>query len=612
MKTILTSPRNRSAGYALLMVMTIIAVSLIVLAATMQRTSTVATLNNRSNTRMLNINAAEAAVEKVYARMAYDFGSSGSGLGAVTKNLSLYRTNVPTAAECSNSFWGNFEFSNGQGVAGQTYVALLTNYTGPLPSQYPSKNAVNAPVYRIVSNARNLNGAVSMTNAVQVDVLLALVPLCTYAIFYNGLLEFSTAATMTVNGRVHANANIYVGSSAKLTFNDTVTTTGTISAPQNNGGGPGWTYLPTYNGNPTYKTNVPTLTLSMNMTNTHALIDLPPTGELPTSVDGEQRLYNQAHVVLLVSNSTVTALIQTSVSGQVPGADTGKLTLTSPTNVAALATNFPFLTITNKFVDQREDKTNLVAEIDVKKYGKWITTNSSVISKFPTGSGTYPTILYVANNRSSTSTQLPVVRLVNGADLPKNGGLGYSVATPNPLYVKGDYNVTNSAVSHPDRRASTNTTATVPAAVMSDALTILSTSWSDSSSFSSSSTGPNATTATTVNAAILTGIVASTGNTSTTFSGGVHNLPRLLENWGSSTLWLNTSIINLFNSTKATGKFVTPGSSSYYVAPTRQFSFDQNFLDPAKQPPGMPCALVPIRFNWAVPPANTVTYNVVP
>jgi hypothetical protein len=146
---------------------------------------------------------------------------------------------------------------------------------------------------------------------------------------------------------------------------------------------------------------------------------------------------------------------------------------------------------------------------------------------------------------------------------------------------------------------------------MSDALTILSGAWNDSKS-SSSYTGRPASD-TTVNAAILTGVVPSTGTSSTQFSGGVHNLPRLLEDWNSPstrTLWLNTSIMNLFNSKIATHQFVNPGT--YYDPPTRKFSYDLNFLDPAKQPPGVPCALVLVRLNWAVPPPNNVAYNVTP
>ncbi len=611
MKTNLLSPFRRPSGFALMLVLCIVAVSLIILAATLNRTRTVANLNSRSNQRIINQAAAEAAVEKVYARLAYDFAAYGPGL--VVSNLALYRTFIPTAAE--DGFWSNFVFSDAQSNTGRTYVMLVTNYSGALPTQYSGRSTVNAPVYRIISNVENSTGFNSLTGTAQIDVLLALVPLTTYAIFYNGLLEFSTAATMSVNGRVHSNARIYSGSgstaagatTSNITFNDTVTASDTLTGPKNNGQGP-WSNLGKFNGSPTYRTNVPSVSLSINMTNTYSLIEQPPAGESVSSQMGKERMINKAQVVLLVSNSVVTARIQ---SGMLPGDDSSPSIITSATNTAALATNFPFLSLTNKFRDQREDKDIYTVQIDVAKYSRWLATNTTVQSKF-SGSD-YPTIMYVANNRTQSSGQLNAVRLVNGADLPKNGNLGWSVATPNPLYVLGDYNVTNSTVSHPNYRASTNTTKTVPAALMGDALTLLSSSWNDATSFTTSETGPTPSSTITVNAAILAGIVPSTGNTSSTFSGGVHNLPRLLENWTTSRkVWLNTSIINLFNSQKATGVFVTPGTGSYYVAPTRQFSFDQNFRDPNKQPPGIPNAMVAIRFNWATPPPNTLTYNATP
>jgi hypothetical protein len=151
----------------------------------------------------------------------------------------------------------------------------------------------------------------------------------------------------------------------------------------------------------------------------------------------------------------------------------------------------------------------------------------------------------------------------------------------------------------------TNTSHTVPASVVSDALTILSASWSDAKSFGSYGSKNNPQN-TTINAAILTGVVYTTGTDSTTFSGGVHNLPRLLENWTGYTLTLNTSIVNLYNSVCATNQFQVPGN--YYNAPNRQFSFDVNFTDPAKLPPGTPMLGVMQRNQWASPPPNSTTY----
>ena len=595
-----TFTHGARSGYALLMVMAVTAIATLVLAATLGRTMTNAKMNTRSNEYNVTGNAAEAAVEKVVARMGYDF--QNYGLGAVFANLGLYQASIPN----EDSYWNTFAFSDGNGHTNQTYVAMLTNnYTGPLPSQYPGLYTTRAPVYRIVSNARLATGGV-VTGTAQEDVLLALVPITQYAIFYNGLLEFSTCATMIVNGRVHANGSIYTGTSASLTFNGTVTTTGTISSPAWNGQGPSWADKGTYNGSPAYRTNVPSVALSIGSTNVHDVIELPPAGESPTSTQGQARLYNQAQTVLLVSNTSVAMKIQASIDYQVPGADPAPIWVTSTNTPSALATNFPFLSTTNSFTDQRENKTVLTTQIDVGKYGQWIKTNSSVLAKFPAGSGTYPTILYVADNRTTTSSQITGVRLTNGIAPPANGGLGWSVATPDPLYVLGNYNCTNSSYL-----GTTNTTASVPCALMSDALTILSGSWEDSQS-SSSYTARKASD-TTVDAAILTGVVPSTGSSSSQFSGGVHNLPRLLEDWNSPsarTLTLNTAIMNLFTSKIATHQFVNPGT--YYDPPTRHFSYDLNFQDPAKQPPGVPCALVLVRLNWAVPPPNTVTYNVTP
>lgn len=102
-----------------------------------------------------------------------------------------------------------------------------------------------------------------------------------------------------------------------------------------------------------------------------------------------------------------------------------------------------------------------------------------------------------------------------------------------------------------------------------------------------------------MNAAILTGIVYAGGSGGTSpKSGGVVNLPRLLEDWGngSDRLTLNGSIVNLFNSVRATAPFRTPGN--YYYAPTRDFNFDPNFKDVTKLPPGTPELRTLIRGKW--------------
>ena len=181
---------------------------------------------------------------------------------------------------------------------------------------------------------------------------------------------------------------------------------------------------------------------------------MPPAGEDPNSALGQQRFYNKADIVLLVSNSTVTVNLKTSATD--PGTNiTASYSSTNynATNYVQVTTNFPFLTITNTFTDQRESDTVKVTDIDVTKLNKWIATNALVNAKFPNTAGVYslsnaPQILYVADNRTYSSGQLTAVRLKNGTTIPTNtvniAGAnqpsGFTVATPNPLYVWGNYN----------------------------------------------------------------------------------------------------------------------------------------------------------------------------
>jgi hypothetical protein len=609
---------RRPDGFILLMVVILAGCSLIILSGVMYRTSTIAMLNTRNTQLSVLQNAAEAATEKVYAQMATDFQNYGPGL--VAGQTTNYQSLVPTTSD--NAFWGKIQFSDGNGHAGKTWISFITNYTGPLPSQYPNEFATTSPLYRIVSNATMSNSpVVGMTGTAQEDILLALVPITTYAIFYNGVLEFSDCAPMTVNGRVHSNAYICVGagSGSTLTFNNAVTTCGTVSAPGRGGVDP-WTlnspstWATTFANS--YSTGALSVNLSISMTNTHSIIDIPPAGELPMSVLGQTRLFDQAQVVIIVTNSpsggtnpAVYVTLQTGYNGDNPGSDSAKenFAMTNATQ-AYLNTNsilqVPFLSTTNSFYDQRQGETNYVTQIDVAQYSNWINSNTSATGKFSSGP---PTILYVADRRQGIAGRQAAVRLVNGSQLPANNGLGFSVATQNPLYVEGNYNTTVAGVSGNSLAlGSTTNGASVPAALLADSLTILSPQWQDNRSTGAYNAHP-VTSDVTLNAALVTGAVPSTGTTASTFSGGVHNLTRFLEDWSNVNLTLNTSIVNLFNSKIATNQFQMPGA--YYNPPQRLWGFDTTYYNPNKQPPGVPCALVPIRFNWQTPAPGVVTSN---
>lgn len=596
---------TRKPGYALVLVMVMAAVSMVVLTATMRRTSTVASLNERNNQRTATLNAAEAATERVVARMRADYHFGGEV--AITNNLNAYRNSVPGPAE--SPYWANYAFSDAQGGQNRNYVQLISSrvYT-ELNSQYAGLSGWRT-VYRIISNARQTSARFDIPTAVQQELEIDSIPVFQFAIFYNGLLEFTWAAPLTVRGRTHSNGSIYTGSSANLTFNDTVTASGIVLKK-------GWAGHSLgsmsgqikFNGNPGYRTNVPVLSLPIGTNNTAAavreIINMPPAGESVSSAMGEQRYYNKAGMVLLVSNSVVTAIIKSAPDDSVPAIITSGLDATS------LGTNLPFLKLDQTFTDQRENKLIKATQIDMGRFASWAATNAytapgSVYTKHPPSNPL--NVLYVADNRSTSSSQLTGVRVINGTTLPSNPGTdgiptGFTLATPNPLYVLGNYNCSN-----PAHLNTTDTSSTVPASLISDALTVLSKDWNDA--LSSGSFKNRDAVNTTLNAAIITGAVDSGGSSGTSpFSGGVVNLPRLLEDWGNGArkLTINTSMVKLFNSIRATSPFQNPGY--YYYAPTRDFNFDQNFKDPTKLPPGTPVLGVILRAMWANPPPNTTTY----
>ncbi len=149
------------------------------------------------------------------------------------------------------------------------------------------------------------------------------------------------------------------------------------------------------------------------------------------------------------------------------------------------------------------------------------------------------------------------------------------MASNNPVYIQGDYNdATNS-----------------PAAVICDAITILSNDWVDTDSDVTNLDNRKAS-HTTVNAAIMAGN-KNTVVDNNQYSGGVENFPRFLEDWGGTHFTYSGSLICLWESQQATGNWGY--GSPVYRAPIRDWSYG---IDANSLPPGTPRVRNIARSGW--------------
>jgi hypothetical protein len=222
--------------------------------------------------------------------------------------------------------------------------------------------------------------------------------------------------------------------------------------------------------------------------------------------------------------------------------------------------------------DYREAGAVRVAELDINKI---------TVAGF---SG----VLYVSDTGavvSSTPSNVVrrAIRLINGYALA-TGGL--TVVSENPVYIKGNYN-TGATSANPPSNTDPTTAPTVgtytrkPAAVIADAITVLSSSWSDAY-ISTTSISSRAAVSTTINAGLIAGNVPSSG---VNYSGGAENFIRLLEDWNSNTrvfcYW--GSMVQLYQSKQASSPF--NGAGNVFKNPkVARYYWESNFGTVA--PPG--------------------------
>ncbi len=182
------------------------------------------------------------------------------------------------------------------------------------------------------------------------------------------------------------------------------------------------------------------------------------------------------------------------------------------------------------------------------------------------------------------------LKLVNGGlgSLPTrpDGTGGFTVTSENPVYVQGDYNADAGGFGDPHAAA----------AIIADAVTLLSNSWNDWNSFDDSTYVGSATdrlaSETWYRVAIAAGKNKSWPHPSWTtaqdygLDGGTHNFLRYLENWSGQTLHYKGSLVSLYYSGYGVGIYKC--CQTVYTPPVRDYTFDTEFAYPEKLPPGTP------------------------
>ena len=177
------------------------------------------------------------------------------------------------------------------------------------------------------------------------------------------------------------------------------------------------------------------------------------------------------------------------------------------------------------------------------------------------------------------------LKVVNGAsgNLPADG---LNITSENPVYVVGPFNATNAAFAAQH----------APAAIIADAVTLLSPNWADQTSFASpNNPGARPRTTTYYRFATIAGKNrtfpwANTNCGATCYQdygtdAGTHNFLRMLEGNGQ-TVNYRGSIVSFFYSRQAVGVYKC--CSNVYAPPTRAYNFETEFLNPDLLPPKTP------------------------
>jgi hypothetical protein len=465
-----------------------------------------------------------------------------------------------------------------------------------------------------------------------------------FAIFYVDPLEIHPGPDFTVTGWVHTNSDLYTGHNT-LTFADKVT----YAASWFTGFKPGDLQHPETPTSPHWPSDLPPSrdqalqpfgldsTSIFNTGNGNANDDSyreliePPTNTADPLAS--VRYWDQASVAIKIDNTNTVTIGRPETNGAItsfasllaPPAS-GGLGWADPLRpkYQALSDMFSTAITTNTTIqDTREGLTNptkpsvRVATLDISQTLNG-TAGLTPTYKANSTAAYFNGIIYIYDNSATnglnadgtvnTNAVKRGIRIKGGSKIPSTGNynsMGLTIVSNNPVYVQGDFNTggTGPAVpsnvdgsySNPANPPNPQVSGYTRAAcsILGDAVTITSSGWAGASGALDASAN------TTVNAAIVSGIVpTSPVGGDGAYSGGAENFPRFLEDWSGKMFTYYGSMVELFKSQQSVGKW--SNNITVYSPPNRQWFFDNNFK--IKPPPGSIMVYSYVKGKWSVIP----------
>ncbi len=621
-------PRRLSSrrGSALFLLLILAVVSAAVLGGVFSYISSSATAERRSNVRLESVYVAEFAFEQAYQQLNTLIAGNTVNLPTATDTTGV--TNLTTAPTST--------FTAADGYNWKAFITVPVE--NGVPTDAHSNFNPTQGVYKYMTVVEFTRRVANITSPVHMQFQrewnYTISPLFQYAIFYQNDLELFPGAAFNVSGRVHSNARIYTGTTASISFSDYVTHVNGVTNryhPLDPRAQPALTGPITYakaapivttQKNPPGQLGADTSDANHNNDGPRELIEVPNNWQ--TDPNSTERMYNKAGLKVLVNSTGTAATAESGVS--IPANSRVFLTADGTAIPAAdpLAGYLSTLMTSGTMQDYREGATVRTVDVDVSRVttayssgglpqtvpnaNNW-PNNATVPAALKNkpipaslrGKSLWNGVLYVADVTNSAAHRAGV-KLLNGASLPDGSragspAKGLTVVTPNAAYVVGDYNTggnppVNSGALNASNKVAGYTVQ--PAAIIADAVSVVSSNWVSGNYNGKAALNQRPATNTTLNAALISGTVASNGSA---YSGGVENYIRLLEDWSGRRVTYYGSMINVFESQQSIAPWQNTGV--YYQAAARNWYFDVNFLDPNKLPPGTPVLRTIMRGQWA-------------